>query len=576
MPFTVQQLIESHQEPITVVPQDTAQKALALMIEHDYSQLPVIDTNKKPLGIVTSDSILRALNNFGVPLTELHVSHAIVKVDQYSPDEDLFDLLDDLKSTYAVLITNAEGTLIGIVTSYDTTEYFRRRAEDMMYIEDIESTLKDFIRAAFSITDDTDQKDLTAIIAEVTDSDLRKKFSNALNHYLGRWKQGNNQQDVKLDQDIAQEVFTKHFVSKESAKTLEDLTLYDYVQLLLHKSKWTSLNTVFQLKAEAIRNLLDGVRKTRNDLAHFHGEISPNQRDQLHFCADWLEHHRLAVLNAFQVSTEVVELKQTEISPSMTSSTIEPSVEEVAPVEETLRPNDSRYAPLALWLQQQSLRQEKIALTFKQIEEIIGEELPPSAREHRSWWANDSVGHVQSRQWLDVGWRVSNIAMAEEKIVFTRIKDREKAYIDFFSRLLGELTKVAQFPFRQTSPDGFNWIVIAGMPSAGPQVGILGLSFARHERLRVEFYIDTGDKERNKLIFDKLYIHKNEIQAELISVPGSLEWERIDTKRGSRIALYHEGAITDPPEKLAQLRIWAVEAMNRFQKVIDNHVSQVL
>ena len=94
------------------------------MTEHDFSQLPVVDENKKPLGIVTSDSILHALSNFGVSLAELRVSHTIMKVDTYSPDEDLFDLLDDLKNTYAVLIVNAEGTLIGIVTSYDTTDYF--------------------------------------------------------------------------------------------------------------------------------------------------------------------------------------------------------------------------------------------------------------------------------------------------------------------------------------------------------------------------------------------------------------------------------------------------------------------
>jgi len=98
----VQQLIEGRQEPITVSPQDTIQKALALMIEHDFSQLPVVDDKKKPCGIVTSDSILRALKNFGVSLAELQVSHAIVKVDEYSPDEDLFDLLDDLKNTNAV------------------------------------------------------------------------------------------------------------------------------------------------------------------------------------------------------------------------------------------------------------------------------------------------------------------------------------------------------------------------------------------------------------------------------------------------------------------------------------------
>ncbi len=576
MPFNVQQLIESHQEPMTVTPQVTAQKVLALMIEHDYSQLPVVDSNNKPLGIVTSDSILRALNNFNIPLTDLHVSHAIVKVDQYSSDEDLFDLLDDLKSTYAVLITNAEGTLIGIVTSYDTTEYFRRRAEDMMYIEDIESTLKDFIRAAFSVTDDTEQEALTSIITEMTDSDLRKKFLNALNHYMGRWGQQTNQPHLKLEQDIADEVYARQFTSKTQVKTLDDLTLYDYIQLLLHKSKWTALQDVFQLPADALRHLLDGVRRTRNDLAHFHGEISSNQREQLHFCAKWLEQHRADVLNAFQASTGEGDAKDKDISLHDSTLGAESVSEEIIPVEETLRPDDSRYAPLAVWLQQQSRHQEKVSLTFREIEEIIGEELPPSAREHRSWWANDPVGHVQSRQWLEVGWRVSTIAMTEGKIVFTRIKSREKNYIDFFSGLLQELIRVAQFHVRQVSPDGFNWIVVAGIPEAGPHIGIVGFSFARYGRFRAECYIDTGNKERNKQIFDTLYLRRNEIQSELEDVRGLLEWERIDEKRGSRIALYHEGEITDKPEQLKQLQMWAVNAMNRFQKVMDAAVRQVL
>ncbi len=43
MPFTVQQLIESHQEPVTVSPKDSVKKVLMLMIEHDFSQLPVVD-----------------------------------------------------------------------------------------------------------------------------------------------------------------------------------------------------------------------------------------------------------------------------------------------------------------------------------------------------------------------------------------------------------------------------------------------------------------------------------------------------------------------------------------------------
>ncbi len=58
MPFTVQQLIESYQEPVIVSPGDPAQKALTLMVEHDFSQLSVVDENNKPLGIGSGDSII--------------------------------------------------------------------------------------------------------------------------------------------------------------------------------------------------------------------------------------------------------------------------------------------------------------------------------------------------------------------------------------------------------------------------------------------------------------------------------------------------------------------------------------
>jgi CBS domain-containing protein len=573
MPFTVQQLIEGRPKPITVSPQDTIQRALALMTEHDFSQLPVVDEKEKPLGMVTGDSILQALMNFGVSLAELRVSHAILKVDTYSPDEDLFDLLDDLKNTYGVLIIDAEGTLIGIVTSYDTTEYFRRRAEDMMYVEDIETTLKDFIRVAFHVSDETDQQKLAAVIAEMEDADARKKFQKALQHYINRL--GRN--GVGFDKAVAEEVFAKHFASNGKVQSLDELTLHDYIQLLLHDSIWPQFSSVFQLQAGAVHTLLDGVRKTRNALAHFHGEISPAQRDQLHFCIAWLERQRQAVLDAFQMSAEITAPQQEEVFLPSTGVDGTEAEEEIVPVEEPLRPDESRYAPLALWLQQQSLRQEKLTLTFTQIEEIIGEALPTSARQHRSWWANDSVGHVQSRQWLDVGWRVANIAMTEEKVTFARIKDRERGYISFYSGILKELREIAPpFLLREAGPDGLSWMIITKLPTRGPQAGFLGYAFARQGRFRVEFYIDAYNQEKNKRLFDLLYLRKEEIQAELRGIQGSLEWERIDGKRASRVALYHPGAITDPPEELAQLHSWAIEAVIRFHKVIDQQASEIL
>jgi CBS domain-containing protein len=54
MPFPVKNLIERTPEPTTVSPDDDTLTALALMIQHDFSQLPVVDAERRFLGMVTA------------------------------------------------------------------------------------------------------------------------------------------------------------------------------------------------------------------------------------------------------------------------------------------------------------------------------------------------------------------------------------------------------------------------------------------------------------------------------------------------------------------------------------------
>jgi CBS domain-containing protein len=162
-------------------------EALSRMIEHDFSQLPIVDDAGKPNGMITPDSILRALNNFGVGLDQLLVGHARVKADIFRDDSDLFELLDRLRDTYAVLIVDGTGCLTGIVTNFDTAEYFRRRAEDMMLVEDVESLLKDYIQAAYKKSEDEiDEARLAEAVQRITYSgtEQRETFERALIHYL--------------------------------------------------------------------------------------------------------------------------------------------------------------------------------------------------------------------------------------------------------------------------------------------------------------------------------------------------------------------------------------------------------
>ncbi|MGB9960601.1 MAG: DUF7662 domain-containing protein [Candidatus Bathyarchaeales archaeon] len=75
-----------------------------------------------------------------------------------------------------------------------------------------------------------------------------------------------------------------------------------------------------------------------------------------------------------------------------------------------------KYTALAEYLRSQ--QQREITLSFKQIENILGFELPISARKHRCWWANDE-SHVQAREgWMSVGWCVKSASLTEEIVSF--------------------------------------------------------------------------------------------------------------------------------------------------------------
>ena len=60
-----------------------------------------------------------------------------------------------------------------------------------------------------------------------------------------------------------------------------------------------------------------------------------------------------------------------------------------------------KYQHLGDYLTEQ--KGDDCTLPFIKIEEIIGGSLPPSARNHRAWWANDET-HPQAQSWIRAGW----------------------------------------------------------------------------------------------------------------------------------------------------------------------------
>lgn len=68
----------------------------------------MVDDAFKPLGMITYQSIVATMDYFKTEATQLLVSHATVKAERFSPEDDLFDLLDRLQDKNAILIVNRE------------------------------------------------------------------------------------------------------------------------------------------------------------------------------------------------------------------------------------------------------------------------------------------------------------------------------------------------------------------------------------------------------------------------------------------------------------------------------------
>ena len=69
-----------------------------------------------------------------------------------------------------------------------------------------------------------------------------------------------------------------------------------------------------------------------------------------------------------------------------------------------------------------SLAGQEWHASFRDIETVLGFELPASARLHRPWWGNQSNGngHSQSLAWTLAGWETAHVDMDAETLLLRR------------------------------------------------------------------------------------------------------------------------------------------------------------
>lgn len=144
---------------------------------------------------------------------------------------------------------------------------------------------------------------------------------------------------------------------------------------------------------------------------------------------------------------------------------------------------------------------------------------------------------------------------------------RHKKRLDFWKGLLDK-SKTKTDLFANIKPGKDNWI------STG--AGKSGLSYnyvILMSSSRVELYIDTGDKDKNKAIFDQLYSQKEQIETRF---GEEIDWQLLEEKRASRIAsLVSKKIGLKNEDKWDKIQDDMTDTMIRFESALHDRIQNL-
>ncbi len=550
MLFPIEDLIKGR-ALITIREEDTVKSALELMITHDYSQLPIVDAQRKLSGIITEKSIAETFHALGnakkqMPLFSQSVGHCRRKPVTLPRGRDIFEALEALERTAAVVVVDDNHVPLGILTDYDAAIFFRDYSQELIRVQDVETTLRDYIRHVFE-----DEGFLR--------ESINKQFP----------RESQNPNDTGL--------------------VLEDLTLRQEIEFICSKPHWYRFQDYFGPK-DLFYTHMEAVRKIRNDLAHFKGNIGALEKNALLNAIDWLEgrpgiHLNTSLIGDF-ISEDATTYNTTAAPTSPISQLNSPILKDDVPTNgdtplahELLTGIPRAFRELTLWLKAQHSQRKKgskLGLLITDLERLIGEKLPTAAMEHRSWWLNDPDLQPHAAAWLRAGWIVESVDMTWGQVTFLHSKG--VLYQMFFRDLLREAQvgseiyeewgslSISQYVRGLRAP---NTNVLA-IPTMVKGIGIK-CTLTSHRTLRVEVYFHKRDREWNKKALERVKYAINNVgdgsflhDFEIIfdhpqdSIPARIYTERLLT-------------IYDSADQIKKGIEWAVHVMDDYLLTLVEH-----
>ncbi|MGG5208519.1 CBS domain-containing protein [Chryseobacterium sp. MIQD13] len=155
--FKVSQFINKSDEVIVCSIDDTIDKAKSLMLLNDFSQIPVLDNNRKIFGAISWKSIGKneAVGKNNEKIIDYLEEPAIVK-----ENGDFLDYIKLIAKKDYILVTDDSENLLGIITTYDMTIQFKEFIIPFLKLGIIEDSIREIIRQR-NIPTQKDVHDLT-------------------------------------------------------------------------------------------------------------------------------------------------------------------------------------------------------------------------------------------------------------------------------------------------------------------------------------------------------------------------------------------------------------------------------
>lgn len=236
--FRLRKLAAANRTPLSIKPDAPLSEAITLMLSRDYSQLPVMTTERDVKGAISWRSVATrlALKRDGSSVREFMDSVEILQADA-----SLFDAIRVIVQQQYVLVQETDKRIVGIVTSSDLSAQFQQLTEPFLLLSEIENSLRRALHSKFTADE----------LAQVKDP-----------------------------VDMSRQIQTPH-----------DMTFGEYIVLLEKPERWSKLGLV--LDRGVFLERLKQVRNIRNDVMHFDPDpIGPEDLERLRDFAKLLQRLR--------------------------------------------------------------------------------------------------------------------------------------------------------------------------------------------------------------------------------------------------------------------------------------------